>query len=437
MKINHAGIAAEAVRIAPARGIAGTLRLPGDKSITHRYAMLAAIAEGASRFENFSTGADCASTLACVEALGCAVQREGTRVSIQGLGPELRPPGRALDCGNSGSTMRMLAGILAGQHFESELIGDDSLSRRPMARIMAPLRQMGATIAAADRDRPPLRIRGATPLASIDYVTPVASAQVKSCVLFAALFASGTSTVEEPIRTRDHSELALRAFGAELHRSKARVSLAGGQRLHAIEGGIPGDISSAAYFLCAAALFADSMLVIDDLMLNPTRAQLLDLLTAMGARISVLRVEEHHGELSGSVQIEGGSLRGRQISGPLAAALIDELPVLAAIAPFVRDGIEIRDARELRVKESDRITAVAENLRRMGAAVEELEDGWRIPGEQQLHGGEIDSCGDHRIAMAFAIAALKARGETTIHGADAARISFPEFFDVLDRLAQR
>jgi 3-phosphoshikimate 1-carboxyvinyltransferase len=427
----------ETVTIEPARRIAGTVLLPGDKSISHRYAMLAAIAEGESRFENFSSGADCASTLNCVQALGCRVQRDGNTVTIIGRGRDLRSPEAPLDCGNSGSTMRMLAGILAGQRFASELFGDESLSRRPMARIITPLGAMGAHIAAAESNRPPLRITGRSPLKSIEYRLPVASAQVKSCVLFAGLFSDGLTSIEEPMRTRDHSELALTAFGAEVHRGRNRLSISGGQRLHAIQARIPGDISSAAYFLCAAALFPGSNLLIDGLLLNPTRAQLLDVLTSMGARISVLKVEEQHGELVGGVQMEGGELRGARLSGALSAALIDELPVLAAIAPFTREGIEIRDAGELRVKESDRIAAVAQNLRRMGADVQEFDDGLRVPGSQTLHGAEIDSEGDHRIAMAFTVAALRAQGPSVIQGANAARISFPEFFQVLDAITER
>jgi 3-phosphoshikimate 1-carboxyvinyltransferase len=425
------------VVIEPARRIAGTIALPGDKSISHRYAMLAAIAEGESQFQNFSTGADCATTLECVRKLGCEVDHHGSSVAVRGRGRDLQAPDVPLDCGNSGSTMRMLAGILAGQPFTSELIGDESLSRRPMARIIAPLTSMGAAAAASAGERPPLRILGRRPLRAIEYRLPVASAQVKSCVLFAGLFADDRTTIEEPLRTRDHSELALQAFGAELHRERLRVSIAGGQRLKAIEARIPGDVSSAAYFLCAAAMLPGSDLVVDDLLLNPTRAQLLDVLTTMGAQISVLRIEEHHGETVGTVQITGAELRGAKLSGNLSAALIDELPVLAAIAPFTREGVEIRDARELRVKESDRIAAVAENLRRMGAQLEELDDGLRVPGRQLLRGAEIDSAGDHRIAMSFAIAALQASGATTIHGADAAEISFPEFFQMLEAVAER
>jgi len=425
------------ITIHPARSISGSIRLPGDKSISHRYAMLAGIAEGRSKFTNFSSGADCASTLACMQALGCKVTRTPEIVEIEGVGPELRAPVRALDCGNSGSTMRMLAGILAGQPFTSEMIGDSSLSRRPMARVMKPLSEMGARLQAkGEGDRPPLRITGGG-LRAIQYRTPVASAQVKSCVLFAGLFADGETSVDEPVRTRDHSELALRAFGAELHRTRTEVRIRGGQRLHAIDALVPGDISSAAFFLCAAALLPESNLVIDGVGLNPTRAVLLDVLTSLGAQVSVVNVEEHNGELIGGLVVGHRALKGLELAGAQSAALIDELPVLAAIAPFTEQGVVISDARELRVKESDRIAVVAANLRKMGAEVEEKEDGLRVRGRQKLHGAEIDSAGDHRIAMAFAVAALRAEGETTIKGADAARISFPEFFTMLDGLAVR
>ncbi|MFB3917055.1 MAG: 3-phosphoshikimate 1-carboxyvinyltransferase [Terriglobales bacterium] len=427
---------ASSVVIRPAKNIAGSLRLPGDKSISHRYAMLAGLAEGRTRLENFSTGADCASTLGCMRALGCKVVRNGGKVEIEGVGCALHAPAGPLDCGNSGSTMRMLSGIVAGQEFSSEMIGDASLSRRPMARIIKPLRQMGASIE-SNGDRPPLRIHGGK-LKAIEYTLPVASAQVKSCLLFAGLLAEGETRVEEPLRTRDHSELALRAFGAEVKScGKNRWSIRGGQKLHAIEALVPGDISTSAFFLCAAALFPGSDLVFDNLLLNPTRAALLDVLTALGMRIQVLRVEERHGELTGTVQVRYGALKGATIAGAQSAALIDELPVLSAIAPFTKEGIEIRDARELRVKESDRISAVVTNLRAMGAEVEEREDGLRVPGNQKLHGAELNSYDDHRIAMAFAVAALRATGESRIIGADAARISFPEFFTTLEGLVQR
>ncbi len=272
---------------------------------------------------------------------------------------------------------------------------------------------MGAQISAAAGDRPPLHIQGGK-LRAIDYTTPIASAQVKSTVLFAGLFAEGETTVEEPHRTRDHSEQALRAFGVELSRSRNRVTLRGGQKLQAIQAAVPGDISSAAFFLCAAALFPDSNLVIENLLLNPTRASLLDVLTALGARVAVINLEDHHGELVGTVKLEHGQMKGTTIAGGQSVALIDEL-----------------------LKESDRIALVARNLRAMGAECEEREDGLRVPGNQKLHGAEIDSGGDHRIAMAFAVAALGAEGESSIHGAESARISFPEFFTMLESVVER
>ena len=410
--------------------------MPGDKSISHRYAMLAAIAEGTTRLENFSTGADCASTLGCLTTLGVKWERNENAVLIHGVGPMLQPPRTPLDCGNSGSTVRMLSGILAGQGFTSELMGDESLSRRPMARIIVPLKAMGAKIAAEKDGRPPLRITG-TNLKAIDYKMPVSSAQVKSALLFAGLFAEGETRVEEPVRTRDHGELALRAFGAEVaqHGNQARIT--GGQKLHAIEAEIPGDLSSAAFFLCAAALFPGSRLLISGLLMNPTRARLLDILILMGVGISVAELEDKHGELVGAVEVDGRDLRGTTIANADTTALIDEIPVLAAIAPYTTTGIEVRNARELRVKESDRIASIVTNLRAMGAEVEELEDGLKIPGGQTLHGAEIDSFGDHRIAMAFAVAALRAEGGTTIHRADAAVISCPGFFGALEALSQR
>ncbi len=424
------------VELRPAKNFSGSLILPGDKSISHRYAMLASIAEGTTKLQNFSTAADCASTLGCVAALGCDVRRDGGTTTIVGRGRELRRPVSALDCGNSGSTMRMLSGILAGQEFECELFGDESLTRRPMARIVAPLRAMGAAISGAEGDRPPIRIHGCR-LRAIDYKMPVASAQVKSCVLFSGLYAEGMTSVEEPIRTRDHGELALRAFGANVERNRNRVSIAGGQKLHAIEAVVPGDISTAAFFLCAAMLVPGSSLIIDNLLLNPTRSVLLDVLAAMGARVSFLRVEEHHGELVGTIQIRSERLLGGIIEGATSVGLIDELPVLAAIAPFSEKGLEVRDAKELRVKESDRIAAVVENLRAMGGTIEEREDGFVIPGKQQLKGAMLQSLGDHRIAMAFAIAALRADGASTMTGADAVAVSYPDFFKTLEKLTER
>ena len=424
--------------IRPARNIAGSVRLPGDKSISHRYGMLGAFAEGTSRFSNFSTGADCASTLACMQALGAKVVKTGENsVEVTGVGGRVTPSAEPLDCGNSGSTMRMMSGLLAAQEGTFTLIGDESLSRRPMERIRKPLEAMGAKITLTD-GHAPLTIVGGN-LKAIDYTTPVPSAQVKSCVMLAGLQTAGTTTVHEALRTRDHSELALRAFGATVERAQNSVSISGPQKLHAIDAAVPGDISSAAFFLCAAALFPGSNLVLDSLGLNPTRASLLDVLTALGLKINVLNLEEKNAELVGVVQASAPAegLGSTEVSGAVAAQIIDELPVLAAIAPFTRGGIRIRDAKELRVKESDRIALTVKNLRAMGAQVEEYEDGMDVPGGQTLHGATIDSGSDHRIAMAFSVAALRAEGETLIQGAESANISFPEFFDLLDQIAER
>jgi 3-phosphoshikimate 1-carboxyvinyltransferase len=400
--------------------------------------MLAAFAEGTSRFTNFSTGADCASTLACMTALGATVDRpEDGSIAVTGVGGRVKPSGSPLDCGNSGSTMRMISGLLAAQEGEFTLIGDASLSRRPMERVRNPLAEMGAEMRLTE-GHAPITITGRK-LRAIDYTTPVPSAQVKTCVLLAGLQTDGTTTVREAVRTRDHSELALRAFGATLSREAESVTISGPQSLHAIEGVVPGDISSAAFFLCAAALFPGSSLLFDSLGLNPTRAPLLDVLAGLRAKIAVLHLEEKNAELIGSIQISTTTegLGSAEISGSLAAQLIDELPVLAAIAPYTRGGIRIRDAKELRVKESDRIALVARNLRAMGAVVTEYEDGLDVPGGQKLHGAAIDSGGDHRIAMAFSVAALRAEGDTLIQGAECAAISFPEFFDLLDLVAER
>jgi 3-phosphoshikimate 1-carboxyvinyltransferase len=431
-------LSAEERIIRPAKNVFGSLRLPGDKSISHRYGMLAAFAEGTSRFTNFSTGADCASTLACMEALGAKVRRlEDGSVQVTGVGGRVTPSSAPLDCGNSGSTMRMISGLLAPQEGRFTLVGDDSLSRRPMERIRKPLQAMGARLTLTE-GHAPLTIEGG-PLIAIDYTTPVPSAQVKTCILQAGLQTPGVTTVHEAVRTRDHSELALRAFGATLTRTVNSVSISGPQALHAIEAAVPGDLSSAAFFLCAAALFPGSSLVLDSLGLNPTRAALLDVLTALGARIHVLDLEEKNAELVGTVQVTAPAegLGSTEISGALAAQLIDELPVLAAIGPSTSGGIRIRDAKELRVKESDRIALVVKNLRAMGAEVEEFEDGLDVPGGQTLHGATIDSGNDHRIAMAFSVAALRAEGETLIQGAESAAISFPEFFNLLDLVAER
>ena len=422
------------VKVGAAKQIRGSVRTAGDKSVSHRYAMLAGVAEGTSEFENFSSSADCASTLGCMEAMGARVRRNGNRVEVEGVGGALAAPQHELDCGNSGSTMRMLSGVVAAQSFTSVMIGDASLSKRPMRRVIEPLALMGAKID-SNEGCAPLTIHGAK-LNGIIYQPKVASAQVKSCVLLAGLFAEGETTVIEPVRTRDHTELALKAFGGETERNGDRVSVRGGQKLKAIKAYVPGDLSSVTFFLCAAALFQGSSLVVDSVLLNPTRSVVLDVLAGMGVKISFLKVEEQYGELIGTMQAEGGIFQGGVIDGARSAALIDELPAIAAVAPYSVLGVEIRGAEELRVKECDRIHAVVRNLRAMGAQVEEFPDGMKIPGGQTLHGAEIESFDDHRIAMAFAIAALRAEGETTIKNAESVAVSFPEFFEALSKVVE-
>jgi 3-phosphoshikimate 1-carboxyvinyltransferase len=418
-------------RVFPADRVSGALALPGDKSISHRYAMISAIAEGPSRIRNYSTGADCHSTLGCVRALGIAVEGGGTEFTVHGRGLDgLRAPSADLDAGNSGSTIRMLSGILAAQPFRTRIFGDASLSRRPMQRIMKPLAEMGATIRARDEKFPPLEIEGGR-LRPIDYVLPVPSAQVKTCVLFAGLFADGKTSVTEPVRSRDHSEIALREFGADLATERLKITLTGRPKLAGRELVVPSDLSSAAFFLVAALLVPGSELIIRGVGLNPTRSALLDFLVGMGAKIRVPELESVNGELIGEIHVEHSALRGGTIEGGLTAALIDEIPVLAVLGAATEQGITVKDASELRIKETDRIAAVVGNLRKMGVPAEESPDGMFIPGGHKYRGAHLESFGDHRIAMAFAVAGLAAEGETVIEEAEAASVSFPEFWDTL------
>ncbi len=422
-------------KISPAKSISGAVRLPGDKSISHRYAMLAAIAEGTSKLENYSTGADCHSTLGCLQTMGVTVREEGSTVYVEGVGLDgLKAPGKTLDAGNSGSTIRMMSGILAAQRFASEIAGDESLSRRPMARIMKPLAEMGAAITARDGQYPPLQITG-KPLKAIEYALPVPSAQVKTCVLLAGLYAQGKTIVREPIRTRDHTELALREFGAELVIQGREIHLQNRPRLKARELTVPGDLSSAAFFLVAALLVPESNLVITNVGLNPTRSSLLDFLTSMGAQVSVLNLGQSGGELVGDILVRKSRLIGGVIEKALTASLIDEIPVLAVLGAVSEEGLTVRDAAELRIKETDRIATVAENFQRMGVTMEVTPDGFHVPGKQRLMAATTDSFGDHRIAMAFAVAGLAADGECTVNGAEAASVSFPEFFELLEQIA--
>ena len=407
--------------------------------------MLAGLAEGTSELRHFSAAADCHSTLACMSSLGAEVKTDKDTVRVTGRGLSgLKSSWRALDAGNSGTTMRLLSGILAGQPFSSKLTGDSSLQKRPMKRVIGPLREMGADIRARDDNFAPLEIRGAK-LKAIDYKMPMASAQVKSAVLLAGLFAEGVTSVTEPARTRDHTELALEEFGAAIEKEGRTIRIHGlanangGGKLIAKSLDVPGDLSSAVFFIAAASMFPDSNVLIHNVGLNPTRTAILDVFASMGASIQIIGLKSAHGEIVGDVSVKGASLRGGVIAGEQIPLVIDELPMLAALGPYTEEGIEIRDAAELRVKESDRIAALAENLRRIGASVEERPDGLKVQGRGagKLRGAEIEPHGDHRIAMAFAIAALAAEGNTVIRDADCAGVSFPTFFQELNRLAER
>lgn len=427
------------MKLQPARYIAGELRLPGDKSISHRVALMAALADGSSEISNFSTAADCASTLSCLRELGISIEQEQNNVIFAGS-QKLSAPRRPLDCGNSGSTLRILAGVLAGHDFTAELIGDTSLSSRPMRRIIEPLEMMGAKIEATD-GKAPLKVHGSNQLKSITYKLPVASAQVKSAVLFAGLNATGRTTVIETSPSRDHTERLFNGFGIPVTTNADHSVTLWGQG--PFIGGsmtIPGDVSSAAYFVAAAMLLPDSQLTIEGAGLNPTRAAFLSVLTSWGADISTTDLQTERNEPYGTINVRGGltgTVTDRILSGSLIPSLIDELPLLAVVGSQIEGGIQIRDAAELRHKESDRLATTAANLRLMGAEVEEFEDGMTVSGPAKLHGTVIDSHGDHRIAMAFSVAAMIAEGETEIAGAECVAISFPEFFTLLESVARR
>jgi len=421
--------------ISPGGNINGVLELPGDKSVSHRYAILAALAEGKSEILNYSSAADCKSTLACLRHLGVEVQQSRERLHITGKGLDgLQPPRRSLDAENSGSTIRMLSGVLAGQPFSSTITGDASLRARPMRRVVEPLRKMGAEIRTHGADCAPLEIHGGT-LHSIDYSLPIPSAQVKSAILLAGLYADGVTTVRETVRTRDHTELALREFGATVESLNKSVRIHPRPKLEARQLTVPGDLSSAVFFIAAALILPDSALMLHNVGLNPTRTRVLDFLISIGAAIHLASVQLRDGELVGDVSVKHSVLSGGAIDGAQAAEMIDELPMLAALGPFTEKGIEIRGAQELRVKESDRIATLAAGLQRMGATVEEFPDGLRVEGRsaERLRGAKVDPAGDHRIAMALSIAALGAQGDTVIRNADCVAVSYPEFFETLGR----
>ena len=422
--------------ISPGGNVTGVVELPGDKSISHRYAIIAALAEGGSEILNYATAADCKSTLECLRRLGIEIDATRERVRIGGVGLDgLKAPKRALDAENSGSTMRMLAGVLAGQRFASTITGDASLRKRPMRRVAEPLRQMGADIRSRDGDLAPLEIRGGK-LHATDYSAAVPSAQVKSAILLAGLFADGSTVVREKVKTRDHTELALREFGAAIETSGDSIRIHPRPKLEARQLIVPGDLSGGIFLACAALILPDSSLMLHNVGLNPTRAKVLDFLISIGAQINLASVQLRDGELIGDLSVRFSPLFGGVISGGQVAEMIDELPMLAALGPYTEKGIEIHDAQELRVKESDRIATLAAGLRLMGADVEEFPDGMRVAGRNsgKLRGAKIDPQGDHRIAMALSVAALGAEGDTVIRDAECVGVSFPEFFKTLERL---
>ncbi len=434
--------------VRPAKRLKGALTVPGDKSISHRALMLGALAQGTSVVRGLAPGRDVRSTARCLRALGVPValanDNSGHDVAvIEGRGLHgLRAPPGPLDAGNSGTTLRLLAGILAGQPFASVLTGDASLKKRPMARVAEPLRRMGALIDYLEGEgHAPLRVRGPREgrLRAIEHEPPVPSAQVKSCVLLAGLYAEGVTVVRESSPTRDHTERLLARLGAPLDGRGREVRLRGPvERLEPFELRVPGDPSSAAFFVAAAALLPGSELLLRHVGVNPTRTGFLDALRRMGAPIELLDEREVGGEPVADVLVRGApALRGLELDGAEVPRLIDELPLLAVVATRAEGVTVIRGAKELRVKETDRIRAVALNLRRLGARVEERPDGFVIEGPQALRGGRVEGFGDHRVVMAFAVAGLVARGETVIEGAEWADVSYPQFFEALERVVER
>ena len=430
------------MELGPAQAVIGTVNLPADKSISHRAALLAAIAHGTTVIDNYADSEDCAATLGCLEALGVDIVRDGARVTVTGAGANgLGAPTQELDCGNSGTAMRLVSGILAGQPFTSTLVGDESLQSRPMRRIIQPLGEMGVAIE-SDDGKAPLTIHGKHPLNAVHYDMPVSSAQVKSCVLLAGLFADGETSVTEYVNTRDHTERMLAWFGVHVLERAAEagtlISVNGPARLTAHDILVPGDVSAAAFFLVGAACLRGSDLTIPNVGLNPTRRAIVDLLLGLGAEIDISNEQKNCNEPSGTVRIRGG-LRPQErtviIRGEKTARLIDEIPILAVLGTQLEHGLEVRDAAELRVKESDRIATVVEGLIRMGATVDEYDDGFHVHASR-LRGAEIDSHGDHRIAMAFGVAGLLADGETAIKDAECAAVSFPGFFEILREVSQ-
>lgn len=417
----------------------GTLTVSGDKSISHRAVMLGSLATGTTEIEGFLPGEDCLSTIRCFRSMGVQIEQNGSSVKVFGRGlRELTAPAGILDCGNSGTTTRLLSGVLAAQHFNSVLSGDASIQRRPMKRIMIPLRAMGADITSVSgNDCAPLSVHGKQ-LYGIHFNSPIASAQVKSAVLLAGLYASGQTTVTEPALSRDHTERMLRSFGAKVltdnFEGRPSVTVTETQNLYGTEISVPGDISSAAFFLVGASIVPGSEVVLRNVGINPTRDGVISALRAMGAKIEVLEVRNEDSEPAADLLVRYAPLHGTEIGGALIPRLIDELPVLAAAAAVAEGRTVIRDAAELKVKESNRIRTMAEGLSRLGAKVEETEDGLIIDGGAALHGGEVESYLDHRVAMSFAILSLVTDGEVRISDPDCVNISAPTFFEDLKSL---
>jgi 3-phosphoshikimate 1-carboxyvinyltransferase len=420
--------------ITPARRVQGRLRVPGDKSISHRYAMLAALAEGRSELRNYAPGADCQSTLTCLRALGVEITAGAEVVTLVGRGlRSFRSPVGPLDAGNSGSTMRMMAGILAAQPFETTMVGDASLSRRPMRRVIEPLSQMGARIDAID-GHAPLMIHG-THLNAIQYAPRVPSAQVKSAVLLAGLHAEGTTSVSEPAQTRDHTERALTAFGFGVAVEGRTVSVDGSRHASGQELLVPGDFSSAAFWMVAAAALPGSQVILEEVGLNPTRTGLVDVLRRFGAHVDVQTTSTTAGEPFGRITVTGDRTGTVEIAPGEVPGVIDELPAIAALAAHGGEVI-VRGAEELRVKESDRITVLVAGFRALGIEADERPDGFAIRGGGTPRGGVADARGDHRMAMTFAVAALAANTPSRIEGSDAVAISYPRFFQTLAELVK-
>jgi 3-phosphoshikimate 1-carboxyvinyltransferase len=425
------------LRVQPAKRIEGTVRVPGDKSISHRAVMFGALAEGTTTIEGFLPGADCLSTIDCFRRMGVDIEQEGDRVTVHGKGwYGLQEPSQHLDVGNSGTTIRLMAGILATQPFHAVMEGDESIAKRPMRRVIGPLRQMGAKIdGRKDGEYTPLSIRGGD-LQGISYQSPVASAQVKSAILLAGLQAKGVTSVTEPQLSRDHTERMLQAFGVKVVRDGLTVSVEGGQTLKGRAIRVPGDISSAAFLIAAVMMVPGSSLLIENVGINPSRTGIIDVVRAMGGRIELQNERVVNEEPVADLLVTHAELRGIEIGGEIIPRLIDEIPVIAVMATQASGRTVIRDAEELRVKETDRIATVASQLSRFGAKVTPTPDGLIVEGATPLTGATIDSMGDHRIGMAMAIAGLAAAGETVIENDEAINVSFPGFADILAHISK-